>query len=317
MTERTTTDEFETQQDVFVEPTALEAEHGFLFAGDKGQLSLDSRRVFAMLLQRRFIEAAEDKWAWEQILKNQNDLESRFHDMFLDLVVDKNYGVAYKVQLRHEELNIPILLRDDSYKRAETVVLLYLRSTFRQQVSQGAGAAFVDQEELTQHAMSFFSSDETNVALRQREVSAGIDQLAREGILKEASEGRYRISPIIEVLMPLERIKELTAWLEKRLEAVDSSEDVVAIDPLKSDLNELSTQDVEELRPENSDFEDVRSVTLVEEFGFETVEFDSFEFSNKETDARMNDSVQFAAPQRTETPISEFPVLSDEKEEER
>lgn len=204
-------------QDVFVEATAIEDEHGFLFAGDKGQLSLDARRVFAMLLQRRFIEAVEDKWAWEHILKNQNDLESRFHDMFLDLVVDRNYGVAYKTQLRHEELNIPILLRDDSYKRAETVVLVYLRSAFRQQVSQGAGAAFVDQEELAQHAMSFFASDETNLALRQREVVAGIDQLAREGILKEASEGRYRISPIIEVLMPIERIKQLSTWIEERI----------------------------------------------------------------------------------------------------
>lgn len=203
----------------FVESDALEAQQGFLFPGDKGQLSYDARRVFALLLQRRFIEAAEDKWAWDHILKHQNDLESRFHDMFLELVVDREYGVAYKAQVRQEELNIPILLRDDSYKRAETVILVYLRSTFRQQVSMGDGAAFVDHDEMVNHAMSFFASDETNLALRQKEVNQGIDQLAREGILKEASQERYRISPIIEVLMPIERIKELTEWVSKRIDS--------------------------------------------------------------------------------------------------
>jgi len=200
----------------FVEGEAIDNARDFLFPGDQGQLPYDARRAFALLLQKRFIEASEDPWAWERILTYQDILESRFHDMFLELVVDRDYSVAYKVQVRQEELNIPILLRDDSYKRAETVVLLYLRSTFRQQVGMGENAAFVDLDELVNHAMSFFASDETNLALRQREVSQGIDALAREGILKEASEGRFRISPIIEVLMPIERIKELTAWLEQR-----------------------------------------------------------------------------------------------------
>lgn len=221
----------------FNETPALEEDQSFLFPGDKGQLEYDARRVFALLLQRRFIEAAEDKWAWDAILKHQNLLESRFHDMFLELVVDREYGVAYKTQVRQEELSIPILLRDDSYRRAETVILIYLRSTFRQQVGMGEGAAFVDHDDLVNHAMSFFASDETNLALRQREVSQGIDQLAREGILKEASQERYRISPIIEVLMPLDRIQELTAWIEQRLAAgvtsvADDSED----DDLENDL---------------------------------------------------------------------------------
>lgn len=251
------------EQDVFVESPALESDHDFLFPGDKGQLSYDARRVFALLLQRRFIEASEDSWAWQTILKHQNDLESRFHDMFLELVVDREYAVAYKKQVRQEELNIPILLRDDSYKRAETLALVYLRSTFRQQVSMGAGAAFVDHDELLNHAMSFFASDETNLALRHREANAGIEQLAREGILKEASEGRYRISPIIEVLMPIDRIKELTQWINTRLVSEPSiltPVSPITEDPLDEDVAISSADEV----GASSSFED----EVVEE-GFE------------------------------------------------
>lgn len=230
---------------VFVESESIESARDFLFPGDQGQLPYEARRVFALLLQKRFIEAAEDSWAWERILKYQDILESRFHDMFLELVVDRDYRVAYKVQVRQEELNIPILLRDDSYKRAETIVLLYARSAFRQQVGMGENAAFVDHEELVNHAMSFFASDETNLALCQREVTQGIDQLAREGILKEASQERYRISPIIEVLMPIERIKELTAWVEARLAEEPAGD---------SDDSELESADGEEpAQPANNE----------------------------------------------------------------
>ncbi|WP_435300353.1 DUF4194 domain-containing protein [Timonella sp. A28] len=206
-----------TSDDAFVEAHSIEQQQDFLFPGDQGQLPYDARRVYALLLQRRFIEAAEDKWAWERILKYQDILESRFHDMFLNLVVDRDYRVAYKTQIRQEELNIPILLRDEAYKRVETIILLYVRNVFRQLVGMGENAAFVDYEELANHAMSFFALDETNLALRQREVTQAIEQLAREGILKEASQERYRISPIIEVLMPIERVKELTEWIDGRV----------------------------------------------------------------------------------------------------
>ena len=197
----------------FVEATAMEQDRSFLFDGDRGELPYDARRALALLLQRRFIEAAENELVWQSILRHQNVLEARFHDMFLELVVDRNYGIAYKLQIREDGLNIPILVKDESYKRIETLLLVNLRNGFRQQLGQGQSVAFVDGEELIDFALSFTAAGETNLASRQSEAALAVSQLAREGILREVEPGRFRISPVIEVLMPIERLRELASWL--------------------------------------------------------------------------------------------------------
>ena len=198
----------------FVAPRAMEADREFLFDGDRGQLSYDARRALTLLLQRRFIEAADNEQVWQTILTHQDTLESRFHDMFLQLVVDRNYQIAYKLQIREDGLGIPILVKDESYKRIETLVLVHLRNSFRQQLGLGESAAFVDTEDLIDFAMSFTSLDETNLASRKAEAQAAVAQLSREGVLHEVEPGRFRISPVIEVLMPIERLQELAHWLE-------------------------------------------------------------------------------------------------------
>lgn len=199
----------------FVAPVAVEQELPFLFDGDRGQLPYDARRALTMLLARRFIEAADNPLVWQSILLHQDTLESRFHDMFLELVVDRNYEIAYKVQLREDGLNIPILIKDESYRRVETLLLVNLRNTFRQQMTMGETAAFVDGEDLIEFALSFISPEETNLASRKSEAQTALAQLAREGIVREVESGRFRISPVIEVLLPIERLQELTAWLQE------------------------------------------------------------------------------------------------------
>lgn len=197
----------------FVETAPMEADREFLFDGDRGQLPYAARRALSLILQRRFIEASENELVWQSILTHQDALESRCHDMFLQLVVDRNYEIAYKLQIRQEGLNIPILVKDESYKRIETLLLVNLRNTFRQQINLGETAAFIDGEELVDFALTFTSPDETNLASRKAEAQAAVAQLSREGVLREGEPGRFRISPVIEVLMPIERLQELTAWL--------------------------------------------------------------------------------------------------------
>lgn len=199
----------------FVAPVAVEQDLPFLFDGDRGQLPYDARRALTMLLARRFIEAADNPLVWQAILLHQDTLESRFHDMFLELVVDRNYEIAYKVQIREDGLNIPILIKDESYRRVETLLLVNLRNTFRQQMTMGGTAAFVDGEDLIDFALSFISPEETNLASRKSEAQAALAQLSREGIVREVETGRFRVSPVIEVLLPLERLQELTAWLQE------------------------------------------------------------------------------------------------------
>lgn len=203
--------------DAFIAPVSMEEDPAELFAGDSGTLDADVRRVLVRLLQRRFLLADRNAAQWRTLLDNQQVIESRLHDLFVHLVVDHERGVAYKKQVRSAELDVPVLLRDESYTRAETLVLVHLRSVFQR--SQGAGetSVRVDVEEIEQTALTYFDPDDTNVAARQREIRTAVARLAKEGLVEEESEGRFRITPLVEIVLSNERLVELREWLREQV----------------------------------------------------------------------------------------------------
>lgn len=208
-----TTDELEAS---FIDPVPMEEDPEQLFAGDSGTLDAEVRRVLVRLLQRRFLLADKNRAQWRTLLENQQVIESRLHDLFVHLVVDHDRGVAYKRQVRSAELDVPVLLRDDAYSRAETLLLVHLRTVFQREQGEGQTSARVDVEELEQTALTYFDADDTNVAGHQREIRAAVTRLAKEGLIEEESEGRFRVTPLVEVVLSNERLGELRAWLREQ-----------------------------------------------------------------------------------------------------
>jgi len=205
--------------DAFITPVPMEDDPSELFAGDSGTLDADVRRVLVRLLQRRFLLADRNPAQWRTLLANQQVIESRLHDLFVHLVVDHERGVAYKRQVRSAELDVPVLLRDEAYTRAETLVLVHLRTVFQREQGAGQASARVDVEEIEQTALTYFDADDTNVAGHQREIRTAIARLAKDGLIEEESEGRFRVTPLVEVVLSNERLVELRGWLREQAQA--------------------------------------------------------------------------------------------------
>ena len=228
--------------DAFIAPVSMEEDPAELFAGDSGTLDADVRRVLVRLLQRRFLLADKNAAQWRTLLDNQQVIESRLHDLFVHLVVDHERGVAYKKQVRSAELDVPVLLRDESYTRAETLVLVHLRSVFQR--SQGAGetSVRVDVEEIEQTALTYFDPDDTNIAARQREIRTAVARLAKEGLVEEESEGRFRVTPLVEIVLSNERLGELREWLREQVRTGGRPD---LTEPVAAEPDEAATDDTE------------------------------------------------------------------------
>ncbi|WP_425956617.1 DUF4194 domain-containing protein [Xylanimonas sp. McL0601] len=201
------------EPDGFIAPVAMESDPTELFSGDTGTLDPAARVVLVDLLRRRFLSAERTPERWQALLEHQTIIESRLHDVFVTLVVDRDRGIAYKRQVRTGEVDIPILLRDEPYTRVETVLLVQLRTLHQAESRAGEVAARVDAEELEQWVLSYMDPAETNVAARQREVRGAIARLVTEGFLVEETLGRYRITALVEVVLPVDRLAELADWL--------------------------------------------------------------------------------------------------------
>lgn len=202
--------------DGFIAPVPMEEDPAELFAGDSGTLDADVRTVLVRLLQRRFLLADRNRAQWRVLLENQQVIESRLHDLFVHLVVDHERGVAYKRQVRSAELDVPVLLRDEAYSRAETLILVHLRSVFQREQGVGETSTRVDLEEIERTALTYFDPDDTNVASPQREIRSAVTRLAKEGLIEEESEGRFRVTPLVEIALSNERLVELRGWLAEQ-----------------------------------------------------------------------------------------------------
>ncbi|WP_159600464.1 DUF4194 domain-containing protein [Agromyces humi] len=237
-----------TEKDAFIAPVAMEEDPDELFAGDRGSLDSEVRRVLVRLLQRRFLLADKNRGDWAVLLEHQNAVESRLHDLFLQLIVDRDRGVAYKQQIRSDELDIPILLRDEAYNRAETLVLVHLRTVYQRESTAGEESPRVDVEDVEQTVLTYFADADGDTARRQKMIRAALNRLRQEGVVDEESEGRYRITPLVEIVLSSERLRELVSWL---------TEQKAQARPI--DLEDESGEDVD---PDLADDRDLEGATL-------------------------------------------------------
>lgn len=236
----------------FVAPVAMENDPEEYFAGDRGVLEPAVRRVLVRLLQRKVIFADKHSDEWAVLLENQQVIESRLHDLFVRLIVDPERGVAYKQQVRSEELEVPVLLRDESYNRAETLVLVYLRTVYQRESTAGELAVRIDVEEIEQTVLSYFNEQEGSPAARQKTVRSALGRLRQEGIVEEETEGRFTITPLVEVVLSADRLRELQGWLREQTAPAAPAHPVADPDPTDSTEQDTAEQDITELDHEGA-----------------------------------------------------------------
>lgn len=189
-----------------------------LFTGDVGQLPQAVRVALVTLLRRRYIAADRHPTEWRLVLENELALRTRLHDLFLELVVDRTYEVAYKRQAVSDTgSKFPTLLYDQAYNREDTILLVYLRRLTRSRQQAGDDAVFVDRAELIDEVATFRPASATNHVQDTRSAANAVDNLLKNDILLRTTVAdRFRVAPIIEVLLPVDRIQDLARWLHSQ-----------------------------------------------------------------------------------------------------
>jgi Domain of unknown function (DUF4194) len=188
-----------------------------LFEGDFGKLAVEVRRALVVILKKRYVSAERDPDVWRILVQNRTALETRLNDVFLQLVVDRDYDVAYKRQAVPEGGGtFPTLLHNAAYSREQTILMVHLRGVFRSGLSDGAQTVFVDSQELIDEVANYLPASTTNKVDADRAAQRAVEALYKSDILLQTPEpDRYRISPIIEVLLPVGRLQELAESLSQ------------------------------------------------------------------------------------------------------
>ena len=202
-----------------------------LWDSDAGTLSFDSRRALVQLLQGPLVRAEQHPPILKAILSDETALRQRLADMFLDLVVDEDAGIAFtriansgnpiRVGKEHY-VDMPHVLRVKTLTIIDTVVLLDLRT--RLGLAVPGERVIVDQEELRENASQFRALDDRDEATFNRRFDASLDRMRRDYSLlgDTETEGRYEVSPALKHIFDAQTVAGIKAEFEELLAREES-----------------------------------------------------------------------------------------------
>jgi hypothetical protein len=181
-----------------------------LFAGDTGQLPMETRKVLVQLLSGPSLEARRHEQLWPILLRDQSLVRSRLAELFLDLVIDPDMQVAFTRQADVGELETPVLLRRAPLTFIDSVLLLFLRERLTQAEGRGERAV-VSTDEIADHLSTYERAANTDRAGFQKRVSASIDKIRKHSMLQKirGTADRFEISRTLKLLFSVEEIQSL------------------------------------------------------------------------------------------------------------
>ncbi|WP_247535838.1 DUF4194 domain-containing protein [Ralstonia pseudosolanacearum] len=220
------------------------------FEGDTGTLKGETRRCLVALLSGPSVDGRRQPVLWQVLVRDRRELQSRLHDIFLDLVVDTEQQVAFIRQIASDDGDsIPILLRRQQLTFIESALVLFLRQRLTEADSANERAV-VSAQEMTDHLSVFEKANNTDGVKFDKQCVAAIEKCKQLNLIRpiRASDGRFEVSPTLKLLFSAEDIQTLTDAYET-LKVVAPDDDLAALEvAIAKGIAEGEAPDFEELQ---------------------------------------------------------------------
>ncbi len=178
-----------------------------LWRNDTGTLHETSRRTLLHLLKGPYLSGTTHSNLWTALLADEAAIRSRLHDLFLELVIDRDDEFAFVQKVHTDELDVPTALRNEPLTFLDTAMLLTLRQILL--ASGGEHRVIIGKEEVYEQMQVYRNGDE--VTFERNLNSAWGHMKDRYRILHKAADDRVEISPVVKFLIDADRVRELTA----------------------------------------------------------------------------------------------------------
>lgn len=182
------------------------AAHTELWIGDTGRLVEQSRRALLRLVQGPYLSAKQHPRLWIALLADRPEIESRLHELFLDLTVDEVDEFAFTRKARTGDFEAPSALRSVNLSYADTVMLLVLR---QQLLATGGDArTIVGKDEIFEQLDVYRDTDEST--FRRNLNSAWVRMSNQFRVIHSVGDDRVEVSPVVKFLIDEDRVRALT-----------------------------------------------------------------------------------------------------------
>jgi hypothetical protein len=181
-----------------------------LWDGDAGTLREPSRRVLAALIKGPYVSADRHGELWRALLADTEALRSRLADLFLELVVDPDLGIAFVRAAQTSDGTAPQVVRTLPLTFIDTILLLHLRGELVR--AAGAGRVIVGKDDVYDSLQSYRTVSSTDEAGFTKRINASWTKFEKQNlIIRTSTEGRFEISPVLRLVFGTDEIAAVRA----------------------------------------------------------------------------------------------------------
>lgn len=204
-----------------------------LWEGDRGGLSYDSRRALVALLKGPMIVAHEMQHIWAAIISDEQTLRSRLNDVFLELVLDEDAGIAFTRPANNgEDLTtpegrthtMPSVLRTRTLSHVDTLVALHLRQELS--LATPGDRVVISYEELREHIRMYRPDGERNETKMDKRFDAAFNRMVEYSLLTPTeTDDRFEVSPALRSIFDTVTVEGIKAEYDARFKATETGDD--------------------------------------------------------------------------------------------
>lgn len=184
-----------------------------------------ARRALATLLTHRFITRSRNRSAWDALLVYENEIRERLADMFLFLVVDRDYEVAFKRQDPAEDAP-RLLRRDKPLHRDASLLLIHLRKEHTY-MDATDDPVVITRAQVAEFLRPFREDGDGDEARFERRVEAAIRAADELKLLTQDPDADYlfTVSPAVVPLIGAEEMMRFEQYFIRAAEAADATDE--------------------------------------------------------------------------------------------
>lgn len=191
-------DEIDAPED---QPELLDSMH--LWEGDAGTLPRDARAALLRLVKGPYLSETADASLWRALLNHAETVKSRLADLFLELYIDAEAGIAFARNVSVENAEFPKAATSYTMTLLDSIMVLLLR---KELLAAGTTRAFIGKTELFEQMGQYRAIDKSDQSAFLKKLDASWTRLAEKHrlLIKSDVEDRYEISPVLKLVFGAE-----------------------------------------------------------------------------------------------------------------
>lgn len=194
-----------------------------LWPEDTGTLSQLSRRALVQLLKGPMVTTGDHPRVWQAIVSDEAELRSALNNVFLDLVLDEDAGIAFTrpaagggdIDLGDGKREpMPKVLRTESLSHYDTLIILHLRQELA--LSAPGERVIVDRGELRDQVLLYRVDSERDETKLVRKFDAAFRRIEGYSLLHATETGdRFEVSPALRQIFDAATVEGVRAEYER------------------------------------------------------------------------------------------------------